>query len=72
MSIEETAQEKRIYKETNKLRFVVRDDKKILQQYWDATRTFDFGWGSGPLEEPVGEWRDVPIVVLVEEKEKNT
>lgn len=67
MSIEETAQEKRIYKETNKLRFVIRDDKKILQQYWDATVTYDIGWGPRPLEEPVGEWRDVPIVILAEE-----
>ena len=71
MSIEETAQEKRIYKETNKLRFVVRDGKKILQQYWDATVTVTLpGLGSMPLEEPVGEWRDVPMVVQVEE-EKN-
>ena len=58
-----------IYSETNKLRFVVRDGKKILQQHWVATRR----WGPDgfSLEDPAGEWRDVSMVVQVEE-EKNT
>lgn len=52
----------RVYKETNKLRFVLRDDKKILQQWWDATPTVNLGWtGEMPVGGPVGEWRDIPL-----------
>ena len=61
----------RNYKENNKLRFVIRDGKKILQQYWDDTPTVELGWASLPLGKSVGEWRDVPMVILAEE-EKNT
>jgi hypothetical protein len=49
-------------KPTNKLRFVERDGKKILQQWWDATPTVNLGWtGEMPIGETVGEWRDIPL-----------
>jgi len=49
-------------KPTNKLRFVERNGKNILQQWWDGTPTVNLGWtGEMPVGEPIGEWRDVPI-----------
>jgi hypothetical protein len=60
---------------TNKLRFVERvvplpehgegigKTVRVLQQWWEQSRSMNLGWGEIPLGEAKGEWRDVPLEV---------
>lgn len=48
-------------KPTNKLRFVERDGKKILQQWWEIANTINMGFGDINVTPPYGEWRDVSV-----------
>jgi hypothetical protein len=60
-------------KATNKLRFVERKDftqdaanprtLRILQQWWEQSSMgeVNLGFGSFPVGEIKGEWRDVPV-----------
>jgi hypothetical protein len=62
-------------KATNKLRFVERKDYtedatnprtlRILQQWWETSSMgeVNLGFGSFPVGEIKGEWRDVPVEV---------
>jgi hypothetical protein len=62
-------------KATNKLRFVERKDftqdvatprtLRILQQWWETSSMgeVNLGFGSFPVGEIKGEWRDVPVEV---------
>jgi lipoprotein signal peptidase len=47
-------------KATAKLRFILRDEKQILQQWW--TKSIAVGSLGNMVDYPdVGEWRDVPL-----------
>jgi hypothetical protein len=63
-------------KATNKLRFVERSQPdypgsntgrivRILQQWWETSSMgeVNLGFGSFPVGEIKGEWRDVPVEV---------
>ncbi len=47
---------------SSELRFVSRDERKILQQLWQRWFAFGNPDGPDPCEE---EWRDVPLVADV-------
>ena len=57
---------------TNKLRFVERETRRILQQWWEATPVINIGFGDIMVGESKGEWRDVPVEKEVEVSNERT